>query len=140
MSGNLLYRLTYNLSSSFDKVGDARDIYHFKLETYDLSIPGYLPEKSFMITSKTIPDVDDYLIFYKIVPGDMDIESWQSLDVLRDIHKCANDSEELEELIYDKFNYYQYGVHIHFDNMTCIIGGATDDVPNDMENNMECVD
>lgn len=131
MSGNYRYRLTYNLSQTYDKRGEARDIYHFKFETFDLSTLEFLEEKSFMITSKSIPEVNDFLIFYRVEPGDM--ESWDALDILRAINAAAEDSEMLEELVYDKLMYYEYGIHTYYDDITEILGEPLD-------NNMEQVD
>lgn len=140
MYNNHKYRLSYNLSQTFDKRGEARDIYHFKLETFDLNILDYLEEHSFMITTKNIPEVDDFQIFYKLEPGDM--ESWDALDILGEIYDASiadNSSEALESFVYDKLKYYEYGIHYLCDEITPILG-VDDQTGVEEESNMEDVD
>jgi len=110
-------RLTYTLLQVFDKRGELTDKYVFKLERFDITKSEYLEEGIFMITSKLCPEVDDYEIFYKLLVGNMRLEQWDELLFMQQL-KAATIKGCLGEFINENLNYWEYGTHIVYDDLT----------------------
>jgi len=109
-------KLSYRLNNEHDIRGELMDKYYFSLEKYDPETFELIGESNFFIEAETDPNVDDYDIYYTLSPGNMTKDDWSMTELTRVIND-AQSHKELELVIMENLNYWDYREHIVYDEL-----------------------
>lgn len=112
-----LLKLSYRLNNEHDIRGELMDKYYFCLEKYDSESFDLIGESSFVIEAETDPNVDDYDIVYTLSPGNMTSDDWNMTELTRMIND-ARSHKELELVIIENINYWDYAIHVVYDTIS----------------------